>query len=224
MAQCGLGLNIRGTSPHITSQTSTDPTVNYICPTSHPTQHKRSSMIEVAAHQVTLGTLVVDLPLRRVAPGVRVALFNPLGNWKLVEAVGKELAKLVPAETEVLIMPSGKAEAILHVVGRERNLPTIVARKERKPYMGNVVWVSVTSITTGKEQSLFLSEEDAIKITEKKVVIIDDVVSTGSTLDGMIHLLEKVQGIHHATVAVLTEGENPPRGVLALAHVPLFLG
>lgn len=176
----------------------------------------------MSSYRIQIGNVVRDLPLREVAPGVTIALFNILGDWELTEAAGKELARLVPAGTEALVMPDGKATALLHVMGRETGLPTFVARKEYKPYMGHTVTVHVQSITTKKTQELHLSYEDGARLNGKSVAIVDDVVSTGGTLDAMIKLLSMnaVQARHTGTMAVFTEGATRDN-VIALGHLPI---
>lgn len=168
-----------------------------------------------------------QLPIREVAPGVRVALFNILGDWEMAEAAGRALASKIPKEVEILLMPDGKAQALLHVLGRETGLPTVVARKERKPYMGGgLVSVEVQSITTRRIQSLFLSEEDAVRLSGKNVAFVDDVISSGGTLEALKALVEKINRVHEAathvaTLAVFTEG-TPREDVISLGHLPLF--
>lgn len=174
-------------------------------------------------HQITIGSITRELPIREVAPGVSVALFNPLGDWQLTEAAGQELAKLIPAGTEALVMPDGKAQALLHVLGRVSGLPTYVARKEFKPYMSQpVASVAVKSITTQKMQELYLGNEDAEQLRGKVIAIVDDVVSSGGTLKAMQQLLEQIGAKQTAIMAVFTEGSARPE-VIALGHLPLYL-
>src|SRR3989338_313828 len=92
-------------------------------------------MAAAKVHKVRVGGVERDLPVLEVKPGVFVALFNPLGDWELNEALGKELAAKIPAGTDYLLMPDGKAQALLHVVGREARMKTMVAKKEVKSYM-----------------------------------------------------------------------------------------
>jgi len=176
----------------------------------------------MAYHQIKLWAVTRNLPIREVAPGIRVALFNLLGDWELTETAGRALADLIPDEVEALLMPDGKAQALLHVLGRQSLLPTFVARKERKPYMGeNVVSVAVKSITTNREQHLYLSEEDHKALRGKKVAFVDDVVSTGGTLEALKALTHAIGAEHIATLAVFTEG-IPREDVISLGHLPLF--
>ncbi|HWQ99622.1 MAG TPA: phosphoribosyltransferase family protein [Candidatus Methylomirabilis sp.] len=173
-------------------------------------------------HPIQIGSVRRDLPVREVAPGIRVALFNVLGDWELTEALGFALAKLVPTGTDMFIMPDGKAQSLLHVLGRVTSLPTIVARKEHKPYMrAPVLSVRVKSITTDRVQELHLGDDDVQRLAGRRVAIVDDVVSTGGTLDAMRQLLDQARAIHAGTLAAFTEGE-PRNDVISLGHLPLY--
>jgi len=176
----------------------------------------------INTYRMTIGNIALELPIREVAPGVRVALFNLLGDWKLTEAIGAELAKLIPTGTQALLMPDGKALALLHVMGRISGLPTFVARKELKPYMATpAIEVNVKSITTKKMQQLFLGRDDADRLNGLNVAIVDDVVSTGGTLIAVRELLKKAGAKNGAVMAVMTEGEART-DVIALGNLPLF--
>lgn len=174
------------------------------------------------SHLITVGPVFRHLPIRDVAPGVRVALFNPLGDWELNEAIGLALAAKIPPRTDALVMPDGKAQALLHVLGRLSGLPTVIARKEHKPYMAEPVHsVRVKSITTAKEQTLFLGADDAEKLRGKRVAFVDDVISTGGSLDATKQLLQEIGAELVAVLAAFTEGLERP-DVIALGHLPLF--
>lgn len=184
----------------------------------------------MTSHLIQIGTTIRQLPIREVAPGVRVALFNILGDWELSESAGEALAAKIfewnranpDQAVEALLMPDGKAQALLHVIGRKSGLPTFVARKERKPYMGeNVISVSVKSITTNRLQTLHLSEDDGDSLRGKRVAFVDDVVSSGGTLEALKVLAAKAGAVHVATLAVFTEG-SPREDVISLGHLPLF--
>jgi adenine phosphoribosyltransferase len=173
-------------------------------------------------HRIKIGNIVRDLPIREVAPRVRVALFNLLGDWELTEAAGAELAMLIPFETQALIMPDGKALALLHVMGRISGLPTFVARKELKAYMAApALEVSLKSITTNKVQQLFLGRDDADRLNGLDVAIVDDVVSTGGTLAAVRELLTLAGAKESAVMAAFTEGD-PRTDVISLGCLPLF--
>ncbi|WP_188960499.1 phosphoribosyltransferase family protein [Deinococcus aquiradiocola] len=172
-------------------------------------------------HQVQVGTVTRDLPIVEVAPGVSVALFNMLGDTDVTEAAGIELARLLPADIDVLVTPEVKALSLAHVLSRESRRPYIVIRKTQKPYMIDPVAREVVSITTGKPQLLVLDGLDVSKIRGKKVAIVDDVVSSGGTLASLRQIIEEVGGEVAAVVAVFTEGQERPE-VTALGHLPLF--
>lgn len=157
----------------------------------------------------------------QVGPDVAVALFNMLGDTQVVEAAAEALAKAMPAGIETLVTPEVKAVPLAHALSRVSGLPYVVARKTEKPYMINPVSRTVISITTGRPQLLVLDGPDIALIRGRKVAIVDDVVSTGSTLKGLSELIEEVGGTVGAVLAVFTEG-SPRQDVTALGHLPLF--
>ena len=160
-----------------------------------------------------------ELPIVQVGPAV--ALLNLLGDTELTEAAAEALAKRLPPEVEVLVTPEVKAVPLAHALSRITGKPYVVARKTEKPYMINPVSRQVLSITTGKPQLLVLDGADIPRVRGKKVAIVDDVVSTGSTLAGLRELIESVGGEVVAVLAVFTEG-TPRQDVVALGHLPLF--
>lgn len=173
-------------------------------------------------HRIEIGGVTRDLPVREVAPGVRVALFNILGDWELAEAAGVALAAKLPEGIGALVMPDGKATALLHVMGRITGLPTFVTRKEKKPYMAEPVRVvTYRSITTDREQALYLGADDAAKLAGLKVAVVDDVVSTGGTLVAVRALMSDIGAETVAVLALFTEGGSRA-DVTALGDLPLF--
>ena len=162
-----------------------------------------------------------ELPIVQVGPDVAVALLNLLGDTELTEAAAEELAKRLPEEVETLVTPEVKAVPLAHALSRITGRPYVVARKTEKPYMINPISRQVLSITTGKPQLLVLDGADIPLIQGRKVAIVDDVVSTGSTLAGLRELIESVGGQVVAVLAVFTEG-TPRQDVIALGHLPLF--
>jgi adenine phosphoribosyltransferase len=157
----------------------------------------------------------------QVGPDVAVALFNMLGDTEVVEQAASELAKRMPAGVDTLVTPEVKAVPLAHALSRLTGKPYVVARKTEKPYMINPVSRTVISITTGKPQLLVLDGADVPLIRGKRVAIVDDVVSTGSTLKGLSDLIGEVGGQVAAVMAVFTEG-SPREDVIALGHLPLF--
>ena len=174
-------------------------------------------------HTVKIGGLTRQLPLFEVAPGIKIAIFNMLGDTEVVQAAAAALAKRLPKDAQVLITAEAKSIPLAHAMSVESNLPYVVLRKSYKPYMGETISAETLSITTGQPQTLFLDEKDIDLIKGKKVIIVDDVISTGSTLQGMRLIIEKAGGMIAATAAVFTEGERAKwKDIIALGHLPIF--
>ncbi len=182
-------------------------------------------MAKRQTYTVNIAGLVRDLPLFEVAPGVRIAIFNMLGDTQVVQAAAKALAARLPAEAQTLITAEAKSIPLLHALSVESRLPYVVLRKSYKSYMGDSVSAETLSITTGKPQTLYLDEKDRALVEGKKVALVDDVISTGSTLQGMRLIVEKAGGQIVATLAVFTEGERATwKDIIALGHLPVFTG
>lgn len=174
-------------------------------------------------HPVEIEGVTRNLPLFRVAPNVNIAIFNMLGDTEVVEASAKGLAKRMPAEVDVLVVPEVKAVPLAQALGAQLDLPYVVVRKVRKPYMIDCIEVEVTSITTGKPQTLYIDGKDRALVTQKNVALVDDVISTGSTLDGMRMLMKKAEANIVVEMAVFTEGDEADwKDVVALGHLPIF--
>lgn len=174
-------------------------------------------------HEISINNVKRVLPIRLMKSGARVALLNILGDWELAEVAGKELAKRIPEGTEVLFMPDGKAQNLLHVMGRESGLTTVIARKERMDYMAEPV-IHVTrdgSMTTDKKKELYLGNDEVEMLRGKRVVFVDDVVSTGGTLKSVKELLTLAGAELVGIMAVYTEG-GERSDVVALGNLPLF--
>ncbi len=174
----------------------------------------------VSKHVITVGGVSRELQVVNVGK-VSVALLNLLGDTELTEAAADELMTLLPAEVEVLVTPEVKAVPLTHALSVRSGLPYVVARKTVKPYMVGAVSREVLSITTGKPQLLVLDGADAERLKGKRVAIVDDVVSTGGTLDGLKEMLKGVGAEVVATLVVFTEGEARD-DVIAVGHLPLF--
>lgn len=166
----------------------------------------------------------VDLPIMSISDTLSIAFFNLHGNQKLTEHCGKELAKLA-AGCDVLLTAESKGLQLCHVVARELNQDFYaVARKSKKLYLQDGLDIIIDpTITTGKEQHLYLSKHDVDLLKGKKVGIIDDVVSTGAALSGLEKLVELSGGTVFAKLFVLAEGEAANRtDVKYLAKIPVF--
>jgi len=173
-------------------------------------------------HRVDVAGLTRELPLFEVAPGVRIAVFNLLGDAEIVAAAAAELAeRLEDVEHDALVTAETKSVPLLYHVALISGKPWIVLRKAYKPYMGDAVSAQTHSITTGAPQTLFLDEKDRELVRGKRVVLVDDVVSTGSTVEGMRELMGAVDANVVALAAVFTEGDARD-DVVALGHLPVF--
>ncbi len=165
-----------------------------------------------------------ELPLFEVAPGVRIAIVNILGDTELVQATSKALAQeLRKIESDVLVTAEAKSIPLLYALATELGKPWVVLRKSYKPYMGEALRAETMSITTGEPQTLFLDEKDRSLMKEKRVVLVDDVISTGSTLQSMQLLVNKAGGKVVAQAAIFTEGDRAKwQDIIALGHLPVF--
>ncbi|MFV1859991.1 MAG: phosphoribosyltransferase family protein [Anaerolineales bacterium] len=165
-----------------------------------------------------------QLPLFEVAPGLRIAVLNILGDTELVEACGKELGeRLEGVDYEVLVTAEAKSIPLICSLARETGKDYVVLRKTYKLYMGETIEAETLSITTGKPQGLHLDEKDRLIVTGRKVALVDDVISTGSTLKGMRKVMERAGAEVVAEAAIFTEGEPEDwNHIIALGHLPLF--
>jgi adenine phosphoribosyltransferase len=165
-----------------------------------------------------------ELPLFEVQPGLRIAVLNILGDTELVQACARALAEeLENIEYDVLVTAEAKSIPLAHALASEIGKPYIVLRKVYRPYMGNTTHAETLSITTGKTQSLYLDEKDYHLMVGKRAVLLDDVISTGSTLEGMKQIVQKSDAKIVAEAAILTEGDQSRwRHVISLGHLPLF--
>lgn len=167
-----------------------------------------------------------ELPLFAVSPQLRIAVFNLLGDTEIITAAARGLAKkLAHIDADVLVTAETKSIPLVYHLALEMNKPWVVLRKDHKPYMGQVLSAETLSITTGRPQTLYLDEKDQALLRNKRVILVDDVISTGSTLQGMRLLMDKVGAAVVAEAAIFTEGERAQWGhIIALGHLPLFTG
>lgn len=175
-------------------------------------------------YTVEIAGLKRDLRLFEIRPGFKIAILNILGDTELVQACAKELAqKLKDTDYDLLVSAEAKSIPLAHALSVETKKPYIVLRKSYKPYMGNALKAETLSITTGQPQILFLDEKDIELMKGKKVVIVDDVISTGSTLQGMRMVLDKAGARVAGEAAIFTEGDRAQwMHIIALGHLPLF--
>jgi adenine phosphoribosyltransferase len=181
-------------------------------------------MTERETYSIEIAGLKRDLTLFEIKPGLKIAILNILGDTELVQACAKALAEQLKDITyDVLVTAEAKSIPIAYALAVETKKPYIVLRKSYKPYMGDALRAETLSITTGEPQTLILDEKDRSLIQGKKVVIVDDVISTGSTLSGMRLIVNKAGAAVAAETAILTEGERSQwMHIIALGHLPLF--
>ncbi|MBM3151427.1 MAG: adenine phosphoribosyltransferase [Chloroflexi bacterium] len=175
-------------------------------------------------YAIEIAGLKRRLPLFEIKPGLKIALLNILGDVELVQACARALGKkLKGLDYDVLVTAEAKSIPLAYALAVETKKPYAILRKAYKPYMGAALIAETLSITTGKPQTLILDEKDHDLIKGKKVVILDDVISTGSTLQGMRMIMEKAGASVAAEAAILTEGERARwADVVSLGHLPLF--
>ena len=152
-----------------------------------------------------------------------IASFVILGDCELVTAAAPLLAQKLP-KVDYLVTAEAKGIPLVHEVSRLLGLPYyIVARKSVKPYMAEPLVDEVVSITTQKAQTLCLDGKDALLLKGKKVAVVDDVISTGESLQAIERLVEKAGGEIVAKAAILAEGDAAKRSdIIFLEELPLF--
>ncbi len=185
---------------------------------------RRGIMSQPEMYSVEIAGLKRDLRLFEIQPGLKIAILNILGDTELVQACAQALSeKLKDKEYDVLVTAEAKSIPLAHALSVETKKPYVVLRKTYKPYMGAALQAETLSITTGQPQILILDEKDVEMMRGKKVVIVDDVISTGSTLQGMRMILEKAGSSVVAEAAIFTEGDRAQwMHIIALGHLPLF--
>jgi adenine phosphoribosyltransferase len=181
-------------------------------------------MSRYKTYAVEIAGLKRDLRLFEIKPGLKIAILNILGDTELVQACAKELAQqLKDTEYDLLVTAEAKSIPLAYALAIETKKPYVVLRKAYKPYMGDALKAETLSITTGQPQTLILDEKDVELMKGKKVVIVDDVISTGSTLQGMKMVIDKAGASVAAEAAIFTEGDRAQwMHIIALGHLPLF--
>jgi len=181
-------------------------------------------MSERQVYSIEIAGIKRDLRLFEIKPGLRIAILNILGDTELVQACARELAKkLAGIEHDILVTAEAKSIPLAHALSVELKKPYVILRKTYKPYMGDALQAETLSITTGQPQLLILDEKDRGLIQNKKVIILDDVISTGSTLQGMRMILNKANASVVAQASILTEGDRAQwNDIVSLGHLPLF--
>jgi adenine phosphoribosyltransferase len=164
-----------------------------------------------------------DLPLCPISDSLMIGAFVIFGDTELTTACAEELLRRAP-EHDYMISAEAKGIPLVHEMARlEGNKKYFLARKAPKLYMTGVFEASVRSITTAKEQKLYLDTADAEIMKGKRILIVDDVISTGESLKAIENLVEKAGGIICGKMTVLAEGDAQDRDdLIYLEKLPLF--
>jgi adenine phosphoribosyltransferase len=177
-----------------------------------------------ATYPVDIAGVHRELTLFQIKPGLRIAILNILGDTELVEACARALAaKIAALPYDVILTAESKSIPLAHALSVVTKKPYVILRKSYKPYMGDALQAETLSITTGEPQTLYLDEKDRELMKDKQVIILDDVISTGSTLQGMRLLMQKAGADVVAEAAIFTEGERAKwSDIISLGHLPVF--
>lgn len=182
--------------------------------------------------ELVVGNLTRRLPIVGIATGLHIASFDILGDTELIEECGALLSTRMEPDFDIIMVPEAKAIALAHTLSRltANSSRYIVTRKSKKAYFKDYISAPVRSITTETEQRLYLNHTDIEALKGKRVCLVDDVISTGSTISTSAELIKKAGGRLHQVVTILLEGdvdtaslsllsEHP---VLHLGTIPLF--
>ena len=174
-------------------------------------------------YRMKVAGLERDLPICKVTDSLYIAGFVIFGDQELTVACARELLAKAP-EYDYIITAEAKGIPLAHEMARQAgDAKYILARKAPKLYMVDMFSSTVKSITTAKEQTLYLDGADAKLMEGKKILIVDDVISTGESLAALEVLVEKSGGIICGRMAILAEGDAQNRADLTyLEKLPLF--
>ncbi len=173
-------------------------------------------------YPIDIAGLKRDLPICPLNDNLSIAAFVIFGDVELTEHCAKELLKRAP-DFDYIVAPEAKAIPLAYEMSRQSGVKYLMARKHAKAYMSGVFEVTVHSITTMGEQTLYMDKADADAMRGKRVLVLDDVISTGESLRAVEQLVEKAGGNIVARMAILAEGDAYHReDITVLAPLPLF--
>ena len=174
-------------------------------------------------YHMRIAGLERDLPICPVNDTLSIAGFVIFGDQELTVACAKELLAKVP-QYDYLITAEAKGIPLAHEMARQAgNAKYLLARKAPKLYMRDIFSVAVNSITTANEQRLYLDGADAALMKGKKILLVDDVISTGESMSALEALVAKAGGIICGRAAILAEGDAQDRpDIVYLEKLPLF--
>ena len=174
-------------------------------------------------YKMNIAGLDRALPLCKVSDDLYIGAFVIFGDPELTVACAKELLKLAP-EYDYLITAEAKGIPLIHEMARQHgDKKYFLVRKKPKLYMTGVLEVNVHSITTAGEQKLYLDTADAAMMKDKKILIVDDVISTGDSLHAIEELVKQTGAEICGRMAILAEGDAQDRkDIIYLEKLPLF--
>ena len=174
-------------------------------------------------YELHVAGLTRQLPLCKVSDTLYIGAFVIFGDVELTTACARDLLKIAP-EHDILITAESKGIPLVYEMARQHGENKyLIARKAPKLYMKDVFSTEVNSITTAKQQILCIDSEDAEYIRGKRVLIVDDVISTGESLKAVEKLVRKAGGTIVGKMAILAEGDAKDRDdILFLEKLPLF--
>lgn len=164
-----------------------------------------------------------ELPIIRVTDSMSIASLVLLGDAELAQKAAAELAARLPEADYIITAEAKGIPLVQELAGKLSMKRYFVARKSIKPYMQDPFVTEVYSITTQKKQILCLDREESQLLKGKRVIIVDDVISTGESLAAMEHLVKKAGGNIVCRAAILAEGDAAGRkDIVCLAPLPVF--
>ena len=174
-------------------------------------------------YEIDIAGLKRELALCRVSDDLYIGAFVIFGDVELTVHCAAELLRRAP-DYDYLIAPEAKAIPLLYEMARQSGAEKyFLARKKAQAYMSSVFSVDVQSITTEGVQTLVIDSEDAREIAGKRMLILDDVISTGESMRAMEELVTRAGGIVAGRMAILAEGDAAKRDdIITLAPLPLF--
>ena len=173
-------------------------------------------------YTLNVAGLTRELTICKVNDHMDIAAFIMLGDAELTVAAAAELLKKCP-DFDILLTAEAKGIPLVYEMARQSGKPYFIARKYPKLYMKNAVAVEVRSITTDKLQTLYLDETEMQAIHGRRVLIVDDVISTGESLRALDKLIEESGGVIAGQCAILAEGDAIDRkDIFYLEPLPLF--
>lgn len=175
-------------------------------------------------YPMTIAGIKRELPLCKVADDFYIGAFIMFGDAEITVACAKELLARAPKEYDYLLTAEAKSIPLIHEMARQSGASEyFVARKGMKVYLTAPIHVQVRSITTQHDQDLYLSGADAAKMKGKKILIVDDVISTGESLHALEELVHQAGGEVAGRMAVLAEGDAQKReDIVYLEKLPVF--